>query len=139
MKVEKSCGTVITTQVDGKRKYLIIQSLEGIYGFSKGHMEKGETEEETALRETKEEVGLDVTLIKGFKTKSEHTFFRGEQEILKKVVYFPATYKNQEFHKQETEIKDILLLDYDEAMKIFQYDNCRTVLTEIENFLNNKD
>lgn len=136
MKVEKSCGAVIYTEVDGKRKYVIISNLEGVYGFPKGHMEAGETEEETALREIKEEVGLDVTLIEGFKTKADHTFFRGEEEILKKVVYFVATYKDQEFKRQEEELSNVELMDYETAMNSFQFENCCRVLTEVEEFLN---
>ena len=42
MKFEKSCGAVVFTKIDNKIKYLIIKSLEGIYGFPKGHMELDE-------------------------------------------------------------------------------------------------
>lgn len=58
MRYEKSCGAVIYVEAEGARKYVIIRSPEGYYGFPKGHMEPGETEEQTALREIFEEVGL---------------------------------------------------------------------------------
>ena len=138
MKVEKSCGAVVFTNVNGKRKYVIISNLEGIYGFPKGHMELGETKKETAIREIKEETNLDVTLIDGFEEVVEHTFFRGSEEILKNVTYFLSEYKDQEFKAQEEELSKIELMDYEEAMNKFQFENNRIVLKKAEEFLNNK-
>ena len=60
MTIEKSCGAVVFTRDHGLVQYLIIQSKEGFYGFPKGHIEPGEQEEETALREIWEETGLTV-------------------------------------------------------------------------------
>ena len=48
MNIERSCGAVVFTRVNGEIRYVIIESIEGIFGFPKGHMEAGETEEETA-------------------------------------------------------------------------------------------
>ena len=56
MKLEKSCGAVVYTLKNGKPQYVIVQSLEGFYGFPKGHIENNETEKETAIREIYEEV-----------------------------------------------------------------------------------
>ena len=62
---EKSCGAIVFSYENGIRKYVITRGT-GIYkefcGFPKGHMEPGETETETALREVKEETGLDVSV-----------------------------------------------------------------------------
>ena len=66
MNKEKSCGAVIFTRDEEDLKFVLIKNLEGSYGFPKGHVEDNETEEETALREVKEEVGLDVEIIDGF-------------------------------------------------------------------------
>ena len=55
MDYEKSFGAVVFTRINNNIKYLLIQNLEGIYGFPKGHVEKEEKEEETALREIYEE------------------------------------------------------------------------------------
>ena len=71
MIIEKSCGAVVFTRTDAGIRYVIIQSLEGYYGFPKGHCEKGESEEETALREVYEETGLRVRIIPGFRYVDE--------------------------------------------------------------------
>lgn len=138
MKTEYSCGAVVYTTINGKRKYVIITSEEGIYGFPKGHIEPGETEIETALREIKEETNLDVTLLDGFKMEVEHTFMKQGEERLKHVTYFVGYYENQEFKPQEEEVSKIDLMELDEAINCFQYDNVKKVLKKADEFLNNK-
>lgn len=41
-------------------KYLLVREKNGFWGFPKGHMERGETEQETAGREIKEETALEM-------------------------------------------------------------------------------
>ena len=69
MTYEKSCGAVVFTKTGKDIKYLMVQSLDGIYGFPKGHMENDETESETALREVYEETNVNIELIDGFRKK----------------------------------------------------------------------
>jgi len=50
---EKSCGAIIFTNENGVRKYLIVRGVRIYQGYSVfpgGHMEVGETEQETAIR-----------------------------------------------------------------------------------------
>ncbi len=63
MKTEKSCGAIVFTRKNGEIHYCVIRQTNGDYGFPKGHMEPEETEQETALREIFEEVGLKVQLL----------------------------------------------------------------------------
>ena len=93
---EKSCGAVVFTLINNEIKYLLIRNLAGIYGFPKGHVEQGETEEQTALREVFEEVGLTVKLVSGFRSEDEHPIPEKENTI-KQIVYFLGEYSNQEF------------------------------------------
>ena len=72
MKYEKSCGAVVFTRINNEITYLLIQNLGGTYGFPKGHVEQGETEEQTALREIFEEVGLRVELYPDFRREDEY-------------------------------------------------------------------
>ena len=72
MKHEKCCGAVVYTKIGDQIHYLLVQNLKGIYGFPKGHMEADETETETAIREIKEEVGLDVELYTSFRTTGSY-------------------------------------------------------------------
>ena len=136
MKTETSCGAVVFTRTAGDVRFVIIRSKTGCFGFPKGHIEPGESEQQTAMREIKEETGLDVTLIDGFRTTEAYVWTRADgTKIDKHVVYFLAECRGQTPVPQETEIADIALLRYDEAMPVFQFDSSRRILTEANAFL----
>lgn len=134
MTYEKSCGAVVFTRSSGKLQYLLISNLEGIYGFPKGHVEAGETEEQTALREVFEEVGLTVKLLTGFRSEDEHPIPQKEN-TMKKIVYFLGEYSDQEFIYQKEELSNSRLVDYETAISLFQFDSSKRIITEANNFL----
>ena len=134
MTYEKSCGAVVFTRSNGKIQYLLVSNLEGIYGFPKGHVEAGETEEQTALREVFEEVGLAVKLVTGFRSEDEHPIPQKENTI-KQIVYFLGEYSDQEFVYQKEELMNAQLVDYETAISLFQFDSSKRILTEANNFL----
>ena len=59
---EISAGAITYTMKDHVPFYLLIKDFHGNYGFAKGHLEKGESETQAAIREIKEEVGIDIRL-----------------------------------------------------------------------------
>ena len=138
MNVEKSCGAVVYTIVNNKIMYLLIQNLSGIYGFPKGHMENNETEIETALREVYEEVGIKVELIDGFKTLDEHLIPQ-RKNTLKKIVYFLGKYENQEIKTQKEEILNALLVDFETALSLFQFESSKRILKQANDYLMEKN
>ena len=132
---EKSCGAVVYTRKNGKIKYVIIQAKSGIYGFPKGHIEPGETQRETALREILEETGLSVNLIDGFKAEDCYCYVDNGKERRKQVIYFLATYSDQAPVVQETELTSIHLMELETAMKALQFESTRKILTQAHSFL----
>jgi len=55
----KKCGVIIYNNMS--ERYLCVKGRKsGKWGFPKGHMEYGESEKETALRELKEETGINL-------------------------------------------------------------------------------
>lgn len=59
----KSCGALPWREHGEKREYLIVfEAFSQCWSLPKGHMEAGETEEQTALRELLEETGLTAQL-----------------------------------------------------------------------------
>lgn len=135
MQYEKSCGAVVFTRRNGQIRYVLAQNLEGYYGFPKGHMEAGETETETALREIREEVGLSPRLIEGFRTCDEHPLPK-KPGVMKQVVYFLAEYEDQEIVFQKEELMSAPLVSYEEAMALFVFESSKRLLTEAHAFLN---
>ncbi len=61
--VRRSCGVVPYRVVNGQREFLILLQSNRCWSFPKGHMDAGETEVETALREMREETGLTAALV----------------------------------------------------------------------------
>lgn len=99
-------------------------------------MEAGESEQETALREVKEETGVDITFVAGFRIKDEHNLTReGRPNTIKQTVYFLAEFRNQRFAPQESEISKIALLDFESAMATLQFDSFKHILEQAHNFL----
>lgn len=133
--LERSCGAVVFTRDDGGEiRYVIIQSRAGIYGFPKGHCEGNETEEETALREIREETGLLPRLLPGFRRVIEYPL-REKPGVTKQVVYFTAEYRDQAPVPQESELSGVFLMPYEEAWNALQFADTRRILTEADRFL----
>ena len=139
LQYEKSCGAVVYCQKDNDIKYLLVCEHGGYWVFPKGHMEAGESEHETALREVKEETGLDVTFVDDIRIKDEHNLAReGRPNTIKQTIYFLAYYEDQTFVPQESEISQIVLLDYEAAMTTLQFDSFKRILTQAHDFLEKK-
>lgn len=131
---EKSCGAVVFTRVGDEIQYVLAQSPGGIYGFPKGHMEAGESEQQTALREIFEEVGLRPTLLEGFRETEEYTL-REKNGASKQVVYFLAEFSDQQIVFQERELRSAPLVKYESAMQLLQHESSRRILTRAHQFL----
>lgn len=82
----KSCGVIPWRERLGRREYLLLfQRGSRTWSFPKGHMEAGETERDTALRELKEETGLTAVLRPDFR---EVITYRIQPRGIKDVVLF---------------------------------------------------
>ena len=135
MTYEKSCGIVPYIVKDGEIHFVLITQNNGITCFPKGHVEKGETEEQTALRECFEETKLEVNIIPGYRDAT--TYYMTEYDAEKTVVYFLGKIKNLEYQKQDSEIKAIQMCDYKKALKAITYDDTRRILKSAYKFLKN--
>lgn len=102
------------TAILHKNKLLLVRSAagdqKGKWGPPAGHLEPGETPEETAIRETKEETGLDVELkgiiqIVGFNYK--------DKDYLA-VFYLAKAKKPNKIKPQEAEVSEYVWASQDE-------------------------
>ena len=135
MIIEKSCGAIVFTKDAEGIKYVIIESKEGFFGFPKGHVEKNETELETARREVFEETGLQVEFLRNFRTEDSHPFKRNGETRMKHIVYFLAKFSDQIPVAQETELNSIHLMNYETALSSFQFESSKRILTEAHRHL----
>ena len=134
MQYEKSCGGVVYTRENNEIIYVIIQHLGGHWGFPKGHMEPGENEYATALREIREEIGVHAVLQDGFRITEEYPL-PNKPGVMKQVVYFLAEYSEQEICYQKKELQTAKLLSFEEALHILTFDETKHILTEANRFL----
>lgn len=134
MQYEVSSGAVVFTRKDNDIYFVIVKSLEGFYGFPKGHIEGNETEEETALREIYEEIGIKSQILAGFRTTDEHPI-PNKKAVIKRIIYFVAEYDKQHPCHQEEELEGAYLMTYEEAMNAFQFESLKRVLNEAKEFI----
>ena len=140
MNYEYSCGAVVFTRIDGVPHYLLVRAKdqpEGCHGFPKGHMEPGETEQETALREIFEETGIRVRLLDGFRAVTEYDL-PSPPDTRKRVVFFLAQYQDQTVSIQESELAGFVLAPFEEALALTEFADSRQILTEAHAFLTGK-
>lgn len=135
---EKSCGAVVYTREHGKREYLLVRQKRGVWGFPKGHVEAGETEEETALREIREETGVTVRIDTGFRRTETYPVY-GREDTDKTVVYFTAEFEGQALRPDPGELRGAALFSYEEAERVLEWKSRRKILSEAEAFLAGKE
>ena len=68
----KSCGVIPCRQQNGEVEILLVEQISKSWSLPKGHMEAGETETETALRELGEETGLRAVLNEKTRVTAEY-------------------------------------------------------------------
>ena len=137
MKIEKSCGAVVFREKDYKKQILLIRHVNGgHWAFPKGHVEKDETEEQTALREILEETGLSVRLDNRYR---QVVSYSPRKDVIKDVVYFVAhAPRDINAVAQEGEISQIKWVDMHAAVEYVSFDNDKKILLgAIEHYLNN--
>ena len=127
---EKSCGGIVFFRNKASTRILLVKNNNGRYwSFPKGHIEIGETEEQTAAREIKEETSLDVEIKDGFREVSDYCPFG---KIHKRVVFFLAQAFTDNVNVQEEEIAEYIWVDIQQARKLCTYDNDLRIIGKAE-------
>lgn len=125
MKCEKSCGAIIILD----NKVLMVQQQKGFWGFPKGHVEDGETEVETAIREVKEETNVDIVVDESLRFVNHYIT---DKNVDKTVIFFLAhPIDNLNVVAQESEIKDIEWVNIDKVEDVLTFDNTKEMWKEV--------
>jgi bis(5'-nucleosidyl)-tetraphosphatase len=127
----ESFGVVPFRQDAGVWQVLLILHKQGNHwGFPKGKANPGETPLQSASRELKEEVGLEISeLLSPVPVMERYQFRHKREKIFKIVQYFPALVRG-ELHLQEEEIRDAKWLPFNEALDRLSFKEARHVLRE---------
>ena len=130
--MEKSCGCIIFN----KGKVLIERSINGFYGFPKGHIEKGESDIECAIRETLEETGIlaKVDYDEGFSI-----FYKVHDVVPKEVIYFISSLDGSDnIIIQEEEVSSASWVPIDEVRDVLTFDNLKCLWDQVLEVYNGK-
>lgn len=137
---EVSCWIIPLYQTsDGEFEVLLIKNKMGRHrSFPKGHTEGKETLLETAVRECKEETGLDFVTIDEKMFSEQHSFSRKEEVVEKHVHYFIGVTENNKVTMLVSEIKDYRRLPLSEVKKQLTFFSDRQLRDNVFRYLTGK-
>ena len=142
MPKEVSAGAVVFRKERGNIYYLLLRypavchrSGVDYWDFIKGHIEAGESELETIVREAEEETGLrDLEFVEGFSQTMEYFFIHDGKKIFKSVSFRLAETLTKEIILSD-EHNDFSWLPYQEAYTALSFDNAKQVLKKAYEYL----
>ena len=108
---------------------LLIKDSYGRWTWPKGHINKGEKSQDAAVREIKEEVGLQRIRILGRVGRSNY-FYRLKGDLIFKTVYFflVQAQDDEGLKVQKNEIEDARWFKPEEALKTVEYKGTKELL-----------
>ena len=116
-------GVVYRITKSGELQVCLFQDVRDRWTIPKGHVEPGETAQETAIREIGEEVGLhDITPVcwlgkVNFRYRRESTLV-----MMNMQTYLFKAGKNDK-PKKEKWMRDVKWFDFDEAIELVEYED----------------
>lgn len=128
-RLETSAGGIVVRREAERALYLLIRDSYGNWGFPKGHVESGERPEDAAMREVREETGLDdVRLLGAIHTIDWYFRFRGR--LIHKVCHFflMESERAQTAPQEDEGITACRWEAYEDAVTLVSYENARDVL-----------
>ncbi len=139
MKYERSAGIIVFKPEfsDDNKKfvYLLLHYASGHWDFPKGKLEPGETDLQAAIRELKEETGLEATVIEDFYQPINYMFKdKDGQLISKEVTFFIGIAKSDQVILSNEHI-GYEWLAYGQAIKRLTFNNARQLLQLIDQHL----
>ncbi|HRN96743.1 MAG TPA: NUDIX domain-containing protein [Candidatus Levybacteria bacterium] len=134
MKSEHSAGGIVLKKENSVIYVLMAQHAQYHgWGFPKGHIGDifaGESQEDTALREVKEETGIDAEIIK---FACEETYqYKWQGEKRKKIVYYYVMrYKSGNFAGKDHEMEAVEWVELDKVEAKLTYDNAKKMFRKL--------
>jgi 8-oxo-dGTP pyrophosphatase MutT (NUDIX family) len=130
-----SAGGVVHRTVDGRHQVLLVHRRSPrLWALPKGTPDSGETVEETAVRETREETGI-VPEIEGRLASIRYYFVRGSTRYHKTVHFFLMRPVGGAIEDHDAEFDEVRWTDLEEAIAVLSHDTERSVVEEAATLL----
>ena len=113
---EFSAGGVV---IKDKKEVLLIKNPSNVWTFPKGHIEKGETPIQAAIREVKEETNVEAEVI-SYLGKIHYSFIWKGTKVYKTVYFYLMQYISG-IPVPSWEVKDARFINLERAKKILKY------------------
>jgi len=120
-------GVVLRRGPDGAEVVLAGRRSDGSWVFPKGTPDVGESLEETAAREVREETGLEVRIVRPLGV-TEYWFATSRERIHKTVHFFLMEAVGGDLSLHDREYDDIRWVGADEARRLLSFDTYRDIL-----------
>ncbi|MCR5808795.1 MAG: NUDIX domain-containing protein [Clostridiales bacterium] len=130
--MERSCGAVLYKMIGEKPHFVLVKAAA--FGFPKGHVEKGETEEQTAAREVLEETGVRASLDTGFRREVVYKLPKRPGRK-KQVVLFLAECDPRHEPHPHCEIKELAIKPFEEALELLKHEALKNVLRDANEYI----
>ena len=125
-----SAGGVVHRSVDGRHEVVLVHRRSPrLWALPKGTPDSGETIEETALRETREETGI-VVEIEARLRSIRYFFVRGSTSFHKTVHFFLMRPIGGALDLHDAEFDEVRWVDLEEALAIMSHATERSVVEE---------
>lgn len=134
MDLQFSAGAFIYRKENGEPLFLLMVKKNGEYDLAKGHIEKGESAEMAAIREIKEETGLDVDFIPYFTASTRYFFYERRRKVLKTVKFFLAEAKAKNV-RVSYEHKGYEWVDYDSAVMKLKFKDLVGLMPRVREYI----
>lgn len=123
-RIAVSAGGLVIRAVGGQPEIVVgrrKRERDGyVWSLPKGTPEEGETREETALREVREESGLEVRILSYFDAIS-YSFVRTGERIEKTVHYYIMEAIGGSFDQYDKEFDELRWVRMDEAVRLLDF------------------
>jgi ADP-ribose pyrophosphatase YjhB (NUDIX family) len=125
-----SAGGIVVRTVEGRIQVALVGDTQrDAWYLPKGGLSAGETIEQAAMREAREETGLDVRMIRPVRA-IEYWFFARGARVHKKVHYFLMEATGGDFSKRDHENDRAGWFELESALETMTYRNESDVVRE---------
>lgn len=137
---DTSYGVIPIVKKEDSIKFLILHQTNGHWSFPKGHMEEGEDDIQTALREFGEETEIREVRLDEENIFQEVYTYEKDGEKVEKTNYFFLGYLDEEFPLsiQHEEVLEYKYATLEEALDTFTFEAPKELLIDVNGFILSK-
>ena len=129
MKREFSAGGVVLRGRGDDAEVAIVSPRRGVYALPKGHPDGGETMEQAATREVREETGL-LAEPTGKLGEVRYWYTLAGERVLKAVTFFLFEYRSGSVEDHDDEVESAEWVPLEEAPRLLSYKGEREMVAK---------